>query len=88
VVLVVLVFVTGIARLVQAGDNAAVTGANALIRNAIVFTLSGIPSGCDPSPSISNVSWQYGTALNEPNIPEPASLVLVAMGGLLAIRRH
>jgi hypothetical protein len=73
----------------SAGDdpstgNAPVTGANALIRNQVVFTLSGLPTGS----SISNVWFQYGTSLDEPNIPpppgtpvpEPASLLLFGSG--------
>jgi len=59
----------------SAGDssttgNAAVTGNNALIKNAVTFllSLSCSPSPCDLS-KISKVSFQYGTGLNEPNIP-------------------
>lgn len=82
----------------SAGDddttgNAAVTGSNALIQNAVVFTLSGLPGGFNPSVlgSITNVSFQYGTALNEPNIPgdpvnpgnpvpEPSTVLLLGSG--------
>lgn len=60
----------------SAGDdsstgNAPVTGKNALIKNAVVFTLAGLPTGFDPSATgvITNVSFQYGTALTEPNVP-------------------
>ena len=78
----------------SAGDdpaqgNWAVTGKDALIRNAVVFTLSGLPEGFQLS-GISNVSFQYGTDLEEPNFfpthtPEPGSLALVLLGlGLLA----
>lgn len=76
----------------SAGDllgtgNAAVTGANALIQNSVVFTLSGLPVGFSTS-SIHNVSFQYGTALDEPNIPAPGSLALLALGAAAAFRRR
>ena len=72
----------------SAGDNtttgnAPVTGVNALIQNSVIFTLSGLPSGFDPSAAITNVSFQYGTALNEPNVtpvPEPGTLILLGSG--------
>jgi len=61
-----------------------------LIRSAVVFVLTGV-SGLGDS-SVSHVSFQYGTALTELNIPgtpdrppardvpEPATLVLLAAG--------
>jgi hypothetical protein len=75
----------------SAGDvpttgNAPVTGDNALIRNTVVFRLSGVPSGFDPSTQIGNVAWQYGTTLADPHIPEPASVILLAVSGLLLRR--
>ncbi|MBI5864149.1 MAG: PEP-CTERM sorting domain-containing protein [Planctomycetes bacterium] len=70
-----------------ATGNAAVTGSNALIRNSVVFTLTGLPADFDIL-RIGNVNWQYGTDLSEPNIPEPASVVLLAIGGLLSLRRR
>jgi len=78
--------------LTSAGDvpttgNAPVTGDNALIHNTVVFRLSGVPSGFDPSTQISNVTWQYGTSLGDPHIPEPATVVLLAVSGLL-LRRY
>lgn len=78
--------------IVSAGDdpaagNAAVTGANPLIKNEVVFVLSGLPDGFSVA-SISNVNWQYGTALDEPNIPEPASIALLVVGALGMIRRR
>ncbi|MDH4100783.1 MAG: PEP-CTERM sorting domain-containing protein [Nitrospirota bacterium] len=84
----------------SAGDNtavgnAAVTGQFALIQSSVVFTLSGLPIGFDPFAGISNVSFQYGTALTEPNIPgrrppqeipvpEPGTIMLLG-GGLLGM---
>lgn len=75
----------------SAGDdtttgNAPVTGDFALTKNSVVFTLSGLPVGFDPSAGITNVSFQYGTALTEPNVPpdipvpEPATLLLLGSG--------
>jgi hypothetical protein len=82
----------------SAGDNPAtgngpVTGGNALIKNGVVFTLSGLPANYALGvSSISNVSFQYGTAASEPNmagtapdlIPEPSSWALV-IGSLLTL---
>ncbi len=69
----------------SAGDNlttgnAAVTGNNALIQDSVVFTLT-VPSGFLLS-DIKDVSFQYGTALTDPNIrvPEPGMLVLLGSG--------
>lgn len=42
-----------------------------LIRNSVVFVLSGV-SGFSES-AISNVSFQYGTNLGEPNVPSTSS---------------
>ncbi|MBI5866351.1 MAG: PEP-CTERM sorting domain-containing protein [Planctomycetes bacterium] len=76
----------------SAGDdaatgNAAVTGSNALIQNSVVFTLSGLPLDFDVN-TITNVNWQYGTSPTEPNIPEPGSLALLALGGIFARGRR
>ncbi len=80
------------------GDNATtgnspVTGDNALIKNSVIFTLSGLPEGFNAS-NISGVQFQYGTALSEPRIPgddpgtseapEPGTTFL-AGAGLLAV---
>ena len=49
------------------------------------FTLSGLPVGFNEN-LISGVNWQYGTDLDEPNIPEPSSLVLLIGIGAFALR--
>jgi hypothetical protein len=79
----------------SAGDNPAtgntpVTGTNALIKNSVEFMLSGIPAGFDPSTAIYNVHFQYGTALSDPLLhsPEPATLILLACGAVVAFRRR
>jgi hypothetical protein len=70
--------------------NAAVTGANALIQSSVVFTLGNLPVGFTLA-DISNVSFQYGTSLNEPNIPvpEPSTMLLLGSGllGLWGFRK-
>jgi hypothetical protein len=69
--------------------NAPVTGGYALIQNSVVFTLGGLNANFDLSTGISKVSFQYGTALADPNleghktavpVPEPASAALFAVG--------
>lgn len=81
--------------IVSASDNP-LTGnggvlGNAFIKNAVVFTLSGLPVGFDLS-RIGNVWFQYGTALDEPeyqgDVPTPGALALLGMGGLIAARRR
>ncbi len=74
----------------SAGDNPAtgqpaVTGSNALIKNSVVFRIPGLPLNFDPSTKISNVFFQYGTALTPtdpgiPGVPEPATIGLLALG--------
>ena len=66
------------------------TGSNALIKNSVVLTLTGLPSGFDVN-TIRNLSFQYGTALDEPNIPgtpAPGSIALVGGAALLLRRRR
>ncbi|MBI5762697.1 MAG: PEP-CTERM sorting domain-containing protein [Planctomycetes bacterium] len=77
----------------SAGDNTAtgntpVTGTNALIKNSVVFTLTGIGGDFNPAAVIGNVSFQYGTSLSEPNIPEPATAGMAALGAACAFRRR
>lgn len=48
--------------------NAAVTGASPFIQHSVLFTLNGLGLAAGVEPTITNVSFQYGTALDEPNI--------------------
>jgi hypothetical protein len=63
-----------------------------LIQYAVVFTLSGLDGITLTRDSITNVSFQYGTSLCEPNVsvPEPATLLLLGCGliGLAAFGRR
>jgi hypothetical protein len=92
--------------ILSAGDNSAtgnggVTGSGGLIRNSVVFTLSGLPTGFNPLTSVSNVFFQYGTNLSEPRIagtatstpnlnsqsvPEPSTMAGLLLTGLAAVR--
>jgi len=73
--------------------NAAVTGNFPYIKSSVTFVLSGYTGGTVTSNTFSNLSFQYGTALDEPNIgggtgggsgqnlvPEPTSLLLFGSG--------
>jgi hypothetical protein len=54
-----------------------------MIKNSVDFTLGGLPERFKLN-DISNVSFQYGTSLNDPNfgasVPEPTSLLLLGTG--------
>jgi hypothetical protein len=71
-----------------ASGNAAVTGNNALIKNQVTFMLSGLPAGFNPASQITNVSFQYGTSLSEPNVPEPATCAWLLAVGLFTTRKR
>jgi len=88
----------------SAGDdsttgNAAVTGSNELIHNQVIFTLTSSTPFLESA--INNVSFQYGTALDEtncqpgdhPTIPEPSTMLLLGLalsgsGGVGFFRRR
>src|SRR5262249_20152932 len=77
----------------SAGDNpttgnGAVTGsggsASPIVQNSVVFTLTGFTGTLA---DITKVSFQYGTALSDANVPasgvpEPSSLAIAGLGGL------
>lgn len=84
--------------LTSAGDNigignSAVTGQFALIKNSVIFTLSGmngIDDNTDLSTIFSNIRFQYGTSLGQPSyggtpltnpVPVPAGVLLMGLGG-------
>jgi hypothetical protein len=59
-------------------------GKNELIKNSVVFTLGGLPSGFKLE-DISNVSFHYSTSLSGPNVkpegvPEPPTWLLLGSG--------
>lgn len=82
------------------GDGNMPIYTNRMIRNAVVFTLTGISSLFNPKTNISNVRFQYGTGLDEPSFageqhptsgtPEPSTFVLssLALIGLVVWRRR
>jgi hypothetical protein len=51
-----------------------------LIKNSVVFKLSGLPADFILDGVITNVSFQYGTDLTEPNVPVPEPGILILLG--------
>lgn len=79
--------------LLSSGDdittgNTPVTGGFALVKDSVVFTLSGLPDGFDPEASIRNVWFQYGTSLSEPSFPAPGAAGAFMVGFALLARRR
>ena len=90
--------------ILSAGDNSAtgnggVRRSGGLIRNSVVFTLSGLPTSFNPLTSVRNVFFQYGTNLSEPRIagtatsnpnsqsvPEPSTMAGLLLTGLAVVR--
>jgi hypothetical protein len=73
----------------DANDNGGLAG-SPLISNQVIFTLSGLSKDFDLL-SISNVTFQYGTALSEnpTPVPEPGTIVLLGSAVLaMSIRRR
>jgi hypothetical protein len=65
-----------------------------LVRDHVVFTLSGLPAGFDPTRDITGVSFQYGTDLRLTNLPgqlllppppPPPALALIPEPGALMV---
>lgn len=83
------------------GNPQVTAGGNPFVKGGVLFTLSGVPVGFDPSATgkISHVVFQYGTGLNEPclfgtpdnpdlpDVPEPTSLTLLGAGLTMVARR-
>lgn len=62
---------------------------NALVKNSVVFTLSGLPSGFNLS-RITDVTVLYGTSATDPfiKVPTPGSIALFGAGLVLSRRRR
>lgn len=76
-----------------AGDNPA-TGngdfnANALVKNSVIFTLSGLPAGFNLS-RVTDVTVLYGTSASDPfiTVPTPGPIALLSAGLLIVGRRR
>lgn len=75
--------------------NQAVTGKNALIKDSVLFRLAMGPNIIDPSTSVTEVAFQYGTSLTEINtlcmdcggsegVPEPGTFTFLFGGAIAA----
>lgn len=60
------------------GTTLTSVGYDTLVNNSTKFTLSGLPSGFNPSTGITNVYLQYGTTLT--SVPEPGTLLFLGLG--------
>jgi hypothetical protein len=64
--------------------NAKVTGGEPLVKNGVVFTLSGLPTGFDLQANVNDVMFNYGTEFspvgNNHVIPAPGAFVLAGIG--------
>jgi hypothetical protein len=85
------------------GNSNGGLGARPLIKNSVLFTFSGVTANTDLS-TLAHVSFQYGTALTEPNdpgtegpgvdpVPEPFSIIVWSLlgatwAGVAAVRRR
>lgn len=81
----------GIVSGIAANANLSVLN-EVLVMNSVTFTLEIDEAALEnfSLSSISNVTFQYGTSLDNPNIvvPEPASMTLLGIGlGLMAVRQ-
>lgn len=73
-----------------ATGNGTVTGGVGMIKHSVFFTLTGLPANFDLS-RISGVSFQYGTALDEPSfpgVPTPGAAALFGVAATAALRRR
>jgi hypothetical protein len=73
----------------------AVTGADALIENSVVFTIPGLPAGFNPVTAVSDVFFQYGTKFNDAGysytnsyVPDPPGMGALSLCALAALRRR